>query len=100
MSYFTDYIKAFGDVQAEWIDLQLRHELKPWTVWLLDHLPTDLAKRLALRTGLAITRSFIPGGHAIHITRHRDTIGSAKFKLNDRGWYLVDELEEPENEEA
>ena len=103
MSYFNDYVKAFGHPQDEWIDTVVRHELNPLTLWLVNHLPTKWAMKLALRTGLVITRSFIPGGHAIHITRHKRLVNSAEFKLSERGWYMVDKFEEKaeaQNEKA
>lgn len=69
MAYLDDYISAFGEVQSAWISKVIFEELGSFRVWTIAHAPAFIAKPLALRTGLAITRSFIP-------TRNNQAIGN------------------------
>ncbi len=94
MSYYHEYIKAFGDVQQEWLDTTIKAKLGGFRYWLLSHIPQSLAARLIKYIDLIIVRSFVSGGHKIQIIYKHELVAEATFKINDRGWYMVDHAEE------
>lgn len=88
MSELNKYARAFGEIQAEWIDSVILPQLNAVERFLLLNglMPVFVQRWVGRRLKIAIVRSLIPGGHRLTITKGDRVLGFSDYKLTNDGW--------------
>lgn len=81
------YLLAFGEVQAQWLASRTVPRLTlPQRLVFRSGVPSMIQQWFALRSGVVVSRSAIPGGHKLEIFADGELIDAADFILGEKGW--------------